>query len=343
MNEAMRFEDIFDACLARVLAGEPPERAAAAYPEHAAEVLPLLRASIELRGAAQGPAPTDDARAHARERMLHQITATRSAGRARAPEQGGVGMMWTWFRKRPLVYQGLALLGGAALIGGVAAGASAAGAGPEPVRQFFGFSSSSSIRVEFSGVVTSVDVAGGSLTVATGDDERLVLVDGNTELSDSGDLIALADIQPGDFVEVKGTLQVDNSILATRVHRDDDLDDDDDDDRTPGPAATPFAPTPIATMDDDDDDDRGDDNSGPGNADDDLDDDNSGPGSSDDDVDDDNSGPGNGGDDDVDDNSGPGSSDDDLDDDNSGSGSGDDDAGDDHSGRGSGSDDPDDD
>jgi hypothetical protein len=269
------------------------------------------------------------------------------------------------------------------MVSGVAAGASAAGTAPDPVREFFGFEANSSIRVQFTGVIRGIDAANGALTVEAGTDVRTVIVDSATELEDDDDRdMAFEDLAVGDIVEVRGSLQPDNTILADHVERD----DDDDDFGTP--VGTPFDPTPAdpqvtpqPTFDDDDDDrDDDDDNSGPGNGDDrgddDDDDDNSGPGSGDDDDghdddddnsgpgsgddghgDDDNSGPGNGDDDDDDrdddsDNSGPGNGDDDdddRDDDNSGSGSGDDDDDDggdddddDNSGSGGGDDDDDD-
>ena len=262
MNEQQRFQHILDECVERVLAGEPIESLAASYPEYASTLMMLLRSVNDMRGAAIGPAASHEARERARAGMLAGITATGSAGQSRAAEQGGVGM-WMWFRGRPVVYQGLALLAGVALLGGVAAGASAAGSAPEPVRELFGFREDSAIGVEFTGIVVSVDVTGASLTVTASDDTRVVFVDGPTEISDGGDLIALDDLQPGDVVEVKGSLQADNTILASRLHREDG-DDDTDDGRTPTPGATPL-PTSDATPGDDDD--RDDGNSGPDNHD----------------------------------------------------------------------------
>jgi hypothetical protein len=289
----------------------------------------------------------------------------------------------SWFSRQPIAVKGLAVVAGVLMVSGVAAGASAAGTAPDPVREFFGFEANSSIRVQFTGVIRGIDAANGALTVEAGTDVRTVIVDSATELEDDDDRdMAFEDLAVGDIVEVRGSLQPDNTILADHVERD----DDDDDFGTP--VGTPFDPTPAdaqvtpqPTFDDDDDDrDDDDGNSGPGNGDDasnDDDDDNSGPGSGDDDDghdddddnsgpgsgddghgDDDNSGPGNGDDDDDDqdddsDNSGPGNGDDDdddRDDDNSGSGSGDDDDDDggdddddDNSGSGGGDDDDDDD
>jgi len=264
------------------------------------------------------------------------------------------------FRGRPLAFQGAAVAGALVLFGALGLGASAAtGNAPEPVREFLGISSNSTIRIELEGTIVTVEPSTSTLTVSANGDVRTVIVTGNTELSRGGDTIALGDLAAGQRVEVKGALQPDNSIIATRVH----LEDGDDDGFPNVAPSTPGADAPTPAGDDDDDhgddrdDDFDDDRSGPdggddghdddsddGTDDDGFDDDSSGPASGDDDddaFDDDNSGPGAGDDDDLDDdNSGPGSSGDDDRDDNSGDD--DDDTDDDNSGPGGGDDDGDD-
>ena len=84
MNDEQRFEEILDACMERVLAGEPAEAVAASYPEYASTLVMLLRPANDVRAAAGGPGASEQARAQARDGMLSTITATGSAGRSRA-------------------------------------------------------------------------------------------------------------------------------------------------------------------------------------------------------------------------------------------------------------------
>jgi hypothetical protein len=250
---------------------------------------------------------------------------------------GGIAEALAGWWKRPVMRTGVAVTAAVLVLSGAGLGAAAA-TGNEPVRNLLGISSSSTIKVEFEGTVVSVN--GSVLAVSANGDIRTVVIDAGTDLTRGGDrALSSGDIVAGQFVEVHGRLQADNSILATRFH----LEDGDD---GPGGTATAGAPTqaaptanatgavptvgngtvgpqptadatpnPQSTVDDhgddrddddDDGDDDGDDNSGPGNGD----HDNSGPGGGDDD----NSGPDGG----ADDNSGSGSGGGD----NSGSGSG---------------------
>jgi hypothetical protein len=79
-------------------------------------------------------------------------------------------------------------------------------------------------EVEFRGTVQSVNAP--DLTV----DGRLVHTDSTTEIESHGDAIAVGSIPVGSTVEVKGTIQSDNSVLAQRIHVEDGNDDDDSND-----------------------------------------------------------------------------------------------------------------
>ena len=228
--------------------------------------------------------------------------------------------------RRPASLRTAAVAGSIALVGVLGIGAAAAtGNAPEPVRQLFG-ASSSALRVEFEGVIVAIDANARTVDVDVAGDVRTVLVVDTTELSRGGDAILLEQFAVGDPVEVKGALQIDDTIIASRVHLEDDFADDDDP-----------VDTPTVAVDDDN-------NAGPGNGEQDDGDveDNSGPGNGEEDDNDaeDNSGPGNGeqddADDDAEDNSGPGNADDEDEDGNSGTGNGDDIADTDDGNSGSG-------
>lgn len=274
-------EDILDECIERLIGGEPVEALLAAYPGRAAALMPALR-SARLLLSAPAARASDAARLGAMRRMLDQLEAS-----AKPQVAGG----WLGaFRRRPVAFQAAVLAGGIALFGALGVGAAAAtGIAPEPVRELFRFSSSSQIRVEFNGVIAAIDADARTLDVAAGGDVRTVRVNASTELTSGGRGITLADFSPGDPVEVKGTLQSDDTILASRVH----LEDDADTTATPRVDPTAGAGTP----DDADDDGDNDDSSGPGSGDGDDSDplDNSGPGNGDG-IDGDSSGPGSGGD-----------------------------------------------
>lgn len=247
-------EDILDECIERLIGGEPVEALLAAYPGHAATLMSALR-SARLMVSAPAARASDAARLGAMRRMLDQLEAS-----AKPQVAGG----WlSAFKRRPVAFQAAVLAGGIALFGALGVGASAAtGTAPEPVRNIFRLTSSSQIRVEFTGVVTGIDLDADTLDVAAGADVRTVRVTASTKLSRGGDAIAFGDLNQGDAVKVNGTLQADNSVLAKRVHLEgadatvtpgaaaldatpDDGDDDDDDDETRTPKAT-------GTHDDDD-------------------------------------------------------------------------------------------
>ena len=97
----------------------------------------------------------------------------------------------------------------------------AAATGNEPVRGLLGISNSV-IGVEFEGVV--VDVQPGALRIDANGDLRIVTVDANTDITRSGEVVAFDAIAPAMTVEVHGRLLSDNTILATRVNLEDDLD-----------------------------------------------------------------------------------------------------------------------
>ncbi len=326
------------------------------------ELSTLRDVAGDMRDARASIPPSKGAGAFAA--MMNQLETARMS-----EETGGFGEVIAGWWKRPVLRTGAAVTAAVLVLGGASLGVAAA-TGNEPVRNLFGISSNSTIKVELTGTVVSVN--GPVVEVSANGDIRVVVIDENTDLTSGGDddtPLPLDGILVGQVVEVHGRLQPDNSILATRFH----LEDGDDGiggtptagaptQAVPTADATSGVPTVVnptvgvptvgstpsagPTVDDhggDRDDDDDDDNSGSGSGDDDGDDDNSGSGSGDDDGDDDNSGSGSGDDDGDDDNSGSGSGDDDGDDDNSGSGSGDDDGDDDNSGSGSGDDDGDDD
>lgn len=74
--------------------------------------------------------------------------------------------------------------------------------------------------VDIAGVIASVDTAGSSfvLTVAGGG-QGTVVVNAGTEFD--GGFNGFSDLQKGMRVEVRGALQADGSVLASRVHRED--------------------------------------------------------------------------------------------------------------------------
>jgi hypothetical protein len=338
-------EEILNEAIERLLGGEPLHDILASYPDEAAMLAPALHeAQILLRAGITVP-PLTEARVDARERMLADLEASRArAGEfqrtpatAAAVATTGAGAVAArparpnWFSaliRRPASLRTAAVAGSIALVGVLGIGAAAAtGNAPEPVRQFFG-ASSSALRVEFEGMIVAIEPRARTLEVDVAGDVRTVRVTDTTELSDGGDAIAFEQLVVGDFVEVKGALQIDDTIIASRVHREDGIDDN--------PDGTPTADqpndTPTADIDDDNnagtgngehDDGDAEDNSGPGNGESDGDDDGNSGNGEDDDDDDGNSGPGNGSDDD-DGNSGPGNGDHDDDDGNAGSGNGDD-------------------
>lgn len=264
-------QDTLNDCLDRIAAGEPAERLIAAYPEHAAALAFLLSPAQRLAAAPIRPA-AGWTKERARQQMLAALEASAH------PQRGGAAGLLAGFAARPAAFRGLAVASAVGLVGILGLGAAAAtGNGPEPVRQFFGVADDRRIEVEFTGTIVSKqdDV----LLVSAGGGFREVRVVPETVLDDGGRTLTLADLAAGDEIEVHGNLQVDNTIIATRVHREDG---DDDTTATPGPAATATASLPgaVPTADDDDD---ADDDSGPGGGDDDA-DDNSGRGSGEDET-----------------------------------------------------------
>jgi hypothetical protein len=324
-------EDIIQQCVDRLARGATVEELLLAHPDDAHLIEPALR-SAEAVIALPRAAASSAARTAAMGRMLNEVA---------TPPPAHV----QWFApllQRSRAFQAAAVAGSIALFGVAGLGAAAAtGAGPEPVREFFGLSSSTA-HAELEGVVVSVEPSANTLQVSAGGGIHTVIVNAATTFSRGGDAITLADVAAGDAVEVKGQLQPDHSILAVRIRIEDDTDADNGgpgnaDDRpnnanddTPGPGNV-----------DDRGEDPGDDDHGLGNDEDDE--DNSGPGNSEDhrndDRDDDDRGNGNGNSNDNDDNNGNGGGDD-----NSGPGDDGDDEGtgdedDDSSGPGEGADD----
>lgn len=66
-------------------------------------------------------------------------------------------------------------------------------------------------EVEFTGAIAAI--ASPNLTVAG----RTVVTDANTEIKKDDTLVTLADLHVGDVVQVSGTLQADNSVLAKEI------------------------------------------------------------------------------------------------------------------------------
>lgn len=76
------------------------------------------------------------------------------------------------------------------------------------------------VQIEVKGPIESVDVAASQLTLVG----QTVNVDALTRIyeenpDDTYTTLALADLQPGDYVEVSGARQADGSVLATRIER----------------------------------------------------------------------------------------------------------------------------
>jgi hypothetical protein len=285
MEDKLAFSDILDRAVNRLLDGEPVAGILAAYPDRAAELASLLGPADALAAVPAFEAPAQ--RAQAMRRMFGQLEATATG--AGAVEMGGGGLMSIFksFRGRPLAFQAAAAAGALVLFGALGLGASAAtGNGPAPVREFFGISSASAIRVEFTGTIVSIEPSTSTLVVSANGDMRTVVVTDGTEITRSGQALTLGDLAAGQLVEVKGTLEADNKIAATRLHLED---------AGAQPTAPAAAPAAVPTVDDDgQSDDHGDDA---------LDDDNSGPGNGDD-GDDDHSGT-DGDDNEGDDDAGP--------------------------------------
>jgi hypothetical protein len=294
-----RIEDVIQRCIERLTRGASVEETLIAYPNEAPLIEPALRSAQTLLAMPQATA-SDEARAIAMQRMLGQLAAAHPS----APRAGWFAV----FLGRSRAFQAAAVAGGIALFSVAGIGAAAAtGSAPEPVREFFGLSDSK-VRIEFEGIVVSVEPSANSLDVSAGGAIRTVIVNDSTELSDGGDEIQVDDFTVGDVVEVKGSLQADGTVLASRVH----LEDDDD---------APTAADRTAVPHDDDDDNRG-----HGNDEDGVDEDNpgrGGPGDDDDAGEDDDRGHGNDDDGDDEDNSGrggPGNDDDAGEDDDRGHG-----------------------
>jgi hypothetical protein len=70
MSKARKFDDILNECIERMLKGEPIETCLAAFPEHAAELEPLLRTAMATRKAAD-----IQPRAEFRQRAAHEFQA----------------------------------------------------------------------------------------------------------------------------------------------------------------------------------------------------------------------------------------------------------------------------
>ena len=350
-------DETLNEAIDRLIAGAPVQDVLASFPAGGEELAAALRDAQTLLRSGPPSDPASLSRAQARDRMMAELDAARHKAEELKPAPRAVDASvpaptpyvtlsrsprrTNWlkaFAARSASFRAAAVAGSVALVGVLGIGAAAAtGNTPEPVRELFS-SSGAALRVEFDGVIVAADAGAQTFDVDVAGDVRTVRVVESTELSRSGGAIAFDQFTAGAPVEVKGALQPDDTIVASRVHLEDEGldddpeasptidDDDDDEDRVDnedndGNGNSGHGNSDDAEGDDDDDDE---DNFGPGNGDDaddedDDDEDNSRPGNGDDDDDDDdddedNSGPGNGGDADDDDNSGPGSGDDNDDD-----------------------------
>jgi hypothetical protein len=144
MNSQPTLDEIIDECIERIARGEPLDEVLLAYPQHGPDLLPLLRAASAMLGAsARVTSPA--ASPVALQRMIAALEGARAAGAPAAPRFGWLSS----FRGRPSAYQGAALAGALLLFGALGlGGAAATGNAPEPVRAFFGVSSTSVIQVD---------------------------------------------------------------------------------------------------------------------------------------------------------------------------------------------------
>lgn len=332
--------------LERLLSGR---RGSPLRPEDGAEFAAMSDTADAMRAAGTRiPAPTRmDA---AMSRMLAEVereTMNKTA-------TGGFRAMLAAWWSRPMMRTAMATVAAVTVVGGVGMSAATAMGQADPVRELLRISSSSTIGVELTGTVVSID--GTTIKVDANGDVRTIIVDDSTKITGGDDdALTLDDIVVGGTVEVHGRLFSDNSIQATRFHVEDaggaspteavpTSGVPTETASTPGAEPTSGSTPSAGQTEDADDEGDHEDNSGPGNADDDGDnEEDGGSGSGDDEgANDENSSDDEGDHEDngdaKDDNSGSGSGDDQSNggssDDNPADGSDDDNGSDDRSGSG---------
>lgn len=213
MKQEQRLEEALESALERVRGGEPLDAVVRDYPGHADELRALL-APAERIAREQGIAPeaTPGAYRSAMTRMQAELDTQRAA---REAPTGLAGLLAGW-RGRSLAVRALAVVAAVVVFGGAGLGASAAtGNTPEPVRTLLRLPSDSTIKVEMKGTLLSIDQ--NTIGVEVDGQQRFVSLTSSTEFKHGRSAISPADFVPGDFVEVKGRLLEDDSIVALEV------------------------------------------------------------------------------------------------------------------------------
>jgi hypothetical protein len=213
MKQEHRLEEALEIALERLRGGEPLDAVVRDYPEHGDELRALL-APAERLARAEGAAPeaTPGAYRSAMTRMQAELETQRAA---REAPTGLAGLLAGW-RGRSLAFRTLAVVAAVVVFGGAGLGASAAtGNTPEPVRTLLRLPSDSTIKVEMKGTLLSMDAA--TIGVEVDGQHRFVVLTSETEFKHGRSVISPADFVPGDFVEVKGRLLDDDSIVALEV------------------------------------------------------------------------------------------------------------------------------
>lgn len=229
-------EEIIDRCVQRIANGEPLDAVMASYPAHAAELRSLLAPAHTLMSSAVPPVGRA-AESMALNGMLAAVQAARAHPRSR-------NFLLVWFaslKARPLAYQLFAIIGAAAVFGGVTLGAAAAtGTAPTPVRRILRISADSEHRVVLHGTIASL--GSDTLTLRTGEagamDVRTIALTGSTTFSRGDQVIARGDLHIGDVVEIEAA-QSGERIEATVVRAKAA--------NAPAAGAATTVPTPAAT------------------------------------------------------------------------------------------------
>lgn len=195
-------EEIIDRCVQRIANGEPLDAVMASYPAHAAEMRSLLAPAHTLMSSAVPPVGRA-AESMALNGMLAAVQAARAHPRSR-------NFLLVWLaslKARPLAYQLFAIIGAAAVFGGVTLGAAAAtGTAPTPVRRILRISADSEHRVVLRGTIASLGSDTLTLrTVEAGTTHlRTIALTPSTTFTRGEDRIARGDLHIGDVVEIDG-------------------------------------------------------------------------------------------------------------------------------------------
>lgn len=202
-------EAILDACVQRLLQGEPLDRVLRSYPDQQ----PQLRAALEPALAllqAKTPDPSPRAQYAAMNAMMRQVRTE-----AERPELPGVFRWLGTLRARPLAFQALAVVAAIAVFSSIGLGASAAtGTAPEPVRDFLRMSSNRA-TVRVAGPLVSFQSS--MLVVRTSDGERSVEVTSATTFRRGDQQIDGTSLSAGETVLVFASETNDGSLVAREV------------------------------------------------------------------------------------------------------------------------------